>query len=58
VAKGTSFEAKEGESDDLVMSMLLCVRMLQFIKEFDANLDNSVRDTLDDFIEPMPFIMI
>ena len=58
VAKGTSFEAKEGESDDLVMSMLLTVRMLQFIKEFDANLDNQVRGTLDDFIEPMPFIMI
>jgi len=58
VAKGTSFEAKEGETDDLVMSMLLCVRMLQFIKEFDEKLDNHVRDTLDDFIEPMPFIMI
>lgn len=58
VAKGTSYEAKEGETDDLVMSMLLVIRMLQFIKEFDANLDSHVRDTLEDFIEPMPFIMI
>jgi hypothetical protein len=58
VAKGTSYEAKEGETDDLVMSLLLAVRMLQFIKEFDASLDSQVRDTLEDFIEPMPFIMI
>jgi len=58
VAKGVSFEAKEGETDDLVMSLLLTVRMLQFIKEFDEKLDSQVRDTLDDFIEPMPFIMV
>ena len=58
VAKGTSFAAKEGETDDLVMSMLLAIRMLQFIKEFDAQLDSHVRDTLEDFVEPMPFIMI
>jgi len=58
VAKGVSFEAKEGETDDLVMSLLLTVRMLQFIKEFDERLDRQIRDTLDDFIEPMPFIMI
>jgi len=37
---------------------LLTVRMLQFLKEFDASLDSHVRDTLDDFVEPMPFIMI
>jgi hypothetical protein len=58
IAKGTSYEAKEGETDDLVMAMLLVVRMLQLLKEFDANLDRSVSDTLDDFVEPMPFIMI
>jgi hypothetical protein len=40
------------------MSMLLAIRMLQFIKEFDAQLDSHVRDALEDFIEPMPFIMI
>ena len=58
IARGTTYEAKEGETDDLVMSMLLVVRMLQFLKSFDANLDDQVRDTLDDFIEPMPFILI
>jgi hypothetical protein len=58
VAHGTSYAAKLGETDDLVMSMLLAVRMLQMLKDFDANLDREVRDTLDDFLEPMPFIMI
>jgi hypothetical protein len=58
VARGTSYAAKEGETDDLVMSMMLVVRMLQLLQGFDANLDKQLRDTLDDFIEPMPFILI
>ena len=58
IAKGAGYEAKEGETDDLVMSMLLVVRMLQFVKEFDASLDSYVRDSVEDFVEPMPFIMI
>ena len=58
VASGTSFKAKIGETDDLVMAMLLVVRMLQVLKDFDSTLDSRVRDTLEDFIQPMPFIMI
>lgn len=58
VARGTSYAAKEGETDDLVMSMMLVVRMLQLLQGFDANLDKQLRDTLDDFVEPMPFILI
>jgi hypothetical protein len=58
VARGTSYAAKEGETDDLVMSMMLVIRMLQLLQGFDANLDKQLRDTLDDFIEPMPFILI
>jgi hypothetical protein len=58
VASGTSFKAKIGETDDLVMAMLLVVRMLQVLKDFDSSLDSRVRDTLEDFIQPMPFIMI
>jgi hypothetical protein len=58
VARGTSYAAKDGETDDLVMSMMLVVRMLQLLQGFDANLDKQVRDTLDDFVEPMPFILI
>jgi hypothetical protein len=58
VAVGTSFKAKQGETDDLVMAAMLVTRMIQLLKDFDSKLDQEVRDTLDDFIEPMPFIMI
>ena len=58
VASGTSFKAKIGETDDLIMAMLLVVRMLQVLKDFDSSLDSRVRDTLEDFVQPMPFIMI
>ena len=57
VAKGTSFAAKIGEHDDLVMAMLLVVRMMQLIQQFDPNIDETLR-TMDDFREPLPFIMI
>jgi hypothetical protein len=58
VAHGTSYAAKPGETDDLVMSMMLAVRMIQLLQEFDARLDQKMRDGLEDYIEPMPFIMI
>jgi hypothetical protein len=57
VANGPSYAAKPGETDDLVMSLLLIVRMATLLQSFDANLDNAMRDSMDDFIEPMPFIM-
>jgi hypothetical protein len=57
VATGSSFAAKPGETDDLVMSLVLIVRMAMLLQTYDATLDNAMRDTLDDFIEPMPFIM-
>jgi hypothetical protein len=57
VANGSSFAAKPGETDDLVMSLVLIVRMAMLLQTYDATLDNAMRDTLDDFIEPMPFIM-
>jgi hypothetical protein len=57
VAKGTSFAAKIGEHDDLIMAMLLVVRMMQLIQNFDPNVDESLR-TMEDFVEPLPFIMV
>ena len=58
VATGPSYAAKPGETDDLVMSLVLIVRMAQLLQSYDAQLDNAMRDTLDDIIEPMPFIML
>ena len=57
VATGPSFEAKPGETDDLVMSLILIVRMAMMLQAFDSQIDNVMRDSLEDVIEPMPFIM-
>lgn len=58
VAQGNSYSAKPGETDDLVMSLLLVVRMAQLLQSYDAKLDEQMRDSIDDIIEPMPFILI
>jgi hypothetical protein len=59
VARGMGFAAKDGETDDLVSSMLLAIRMIQVLQNFDADLDEKLRsNTHDDFVEPMPFIML
>jgi hypothetical protein len=58
VAAGTSYAAKIGEHDDLVMSTLLAIRMIQMLQSYDSGMDEELRDSADTFIEPMPFIMI
>jgi len=58
VASGNSFAAKIGEHDDLVMAALLAIRMIQLLQQFDAGLDYELRDSIENFQEPMPFIML
>jgi hypothetical protein len=58
VANGTSYAAKPGETDDLVMSTLLAVRMLMMLQTYHAELDAHLKDHSDNIIEPMPFISI
>ena len=58
VASGQSYAAKIGEHDDLVMAALLAIRMIQLLQNFDAGFDTELRDNIDNFIEPMPFIMV
>ena len=58
VASGAGFAAKIGETDDLVSSTLLVLRVIQALQSFDAELDEKLRDNTDDYIAPMPFIMI
>jgi hypothetical protein len=57
IAHGTSYAAKAGETDDLVMATILIVRMLAVMKDYDASVDEILRDEAD-FLLPMPFIMI
>jgi hypothetical protein len=56
VASGGSYAAKPGETDDLVMSSLLVVRMLMMLQTYHVELDTQMKDHGDNVIEPMPFI--
>jgi hypothetical protein len=56
VALGTSYAAKPGETDDLVMASLLAVRMLLLLQTYHSDLDTHLKDHGDMIVEPMPFI--
>jgi hypothetical protein len=58
VASGTSYAAKPGETDDLVMGSVLAVRMLQLLQTYDNDINNQLRDHGDAVIPPMPFISV
>ena len=58
VAHGTSYAAKPGEHDDLVMATVLAVRMMQQLQEYHKEIGNNLTDHHDEVIEPMPFIML
>jgi hypothetical protein len=58
VAHGVSYAAKPGETDDLVMSTVLAVRMLQLLQTYDTDINNQLRDHGDVIIPPMPFISV
>jgi hypothetical protein len=56
VAHGTSYAAKPGETDDLIMATILAVRMLTVLQSFYIELDSHMRDHESNIIEPFPFI--
>ena len=58
VAVGSSYQARPGETDDLVMSMVLAVRMSMLLKKYDAGIDELLRDDLDEIVEPMPTLLV
>lgn len=57
IAHGTSYAAKIGETDDLVMATLLAVRMMQMLTAFHQELDGQMRDFDDVIVPPLPFIV-
>jgi hypothetical protein len=57
IAMGGSYQAKIGESDDLVTSTLLVVRIFQQLSDFNYALDQHIRDH-DEIIEPLPFFAV
>lgn len=58
VANGPSFSAKPGETDDLVMSLILAIRMTMMLQNFDSQIDFKMKDSISDIIEPMPFFIM
>ena len=56
VAHGVGYAAKPGETDDLVMSTILAVRMMQLLQTFHTEMDVQMRDHGDQIEPPMPFI--
>jgi len=59
VAAGSSFKAKAGESDDLIMATLLALRITNILKDWDPKIYNSFLQTENDEdaaerILPMP----
>ena len=57
VAHGTSYAAKPGSTDDLIMSTILIIRMLQRLQNYHPELMDNIKDYNDSLIEPMPFIL-
>ena len=58
VASGNSYQGKPGEHDDLVMALVLALRIATFLGSYDPNIQKDMRSSEDDYVEPMPFVII
>lgn len=61
VPRGGSFQAKPGMNDDLVMSMMMCIRILQIVQSWDADFSEQLKESIplgDHHIAPMPFAVL
>ena len=64
VARGNSYSAKPGQTDDLVMSLLIAVRMITYISTFEDEVFSAVNNSLsadeffqeDEYDSPMPVL--
>lgn len=59
IATNTSYAAKQGSTDDLVSSMLLALRMINVIKDWDPNIYNTFTqiENDQDYEMPMPIFI-
>lgn len=55
----TSYKAKDGEHDDLILAILLCIRITQVIIKWDEGLMEELSDDIgtDDYAGPMPTLI-
>jgi len=59
VASGHSFKAKPGESDDLISAVLLILRMMTVLRDWDPKVYNTFTtiDANEDYEPPMPIFV-
>jgi len=60
IARGNSYAAKDGEHDDLVMSLNLIVRMSLEVSKYEEDAFDYLNDDFEDGdgMEPMPFSLL
>ena len=55
IARGSSFAAKDGETDDLVMATILVLRIVEVVMTWDSSTyDRLVNAGADEVLRPMP----
>jgi hypothetical protein len=55
VAQGITFKAKVGQHDDLVASLLLAIRMIMLLQDWDPAIYDKMREEIEeDYDMPMP----
>ena len=59
VATGSSYQAKLGQTDDLISATLLALRMMAVLKDWDPRVYDSFNqaDDYDDYDMPMPIFI-
>ena len=56
IASGITFKAKTGQHDDLVSGLLLAIRMIMLLQDWDPSIYDKMRDHtgLEEYDMPMP----
>ena len=59
VATGSSYQAKLGQTDDLISATLLAIRMMAVLKDWDPRIYNSFTqaEEIEDYEPPMPIFI-
>ena len=59
VATGSSYRAKLGETDDLISALLLTIRIISVLRDWDPRIYNSFKsiDEQEDYEPPMPIFI-
>ena len=60
-SSGSTYKAKSGETDDLIMATLLCLRVIDIISNWDPSITTDLSEAVDlegGVDEPMPFTIL